>query len=270
MSFSTENSAWRLTPQQEAEVAKMNSVSEIQMAMERFAREQGLYGGDPMDATLRRELPRPNVPANTPTAKVININGIKHFIQGATEDELVKNELAVMREIFGSAPAATQQQQRDENGRFVQQPVQEVEETVAESVAERLEREMVEKALQRQGIDPEALREYSEAKSTERFAETWEAAAEEFRNSPEGSRWEGGKKNQAVLGQCLAQLNLTDQPSAQSLAKAYQYMKANNLVAPNEEFEQERNIKQATSYEDIKRSVGYQGDGFSGSGIFGR
>ena len=247
----------------------MTSVSEIQMAMERFAREQGLYGGDPMDATLRRELPRPNVPANTPTAKVININGIKHFIQGATEDELVKNELAVMREIFGSAPAAETQQQRDDRGRFVQQPVQEVEETVAESVAERLEREMVEKALARQGVSIDTLREIEAEKQSKADVATWESAATEFRNGV-GSSWIGGRTNQTTMGKVIQILGLTDQPSVETLQKAYEYMKANGLMAANEELEQENQIKQATSFDDIKRSVGYQSDGFSGSGIFGR
>ena len=47
-------------------------------------------------------------------------------------------------------------------------------------------------------------------------------------------------------------------------------MKENGLMAANEELEREKKISEANSYEDIKRSVGYRGDGFSGSGIFGR
>ena len=177
-----------------------------------------LYGGDPMDATMLNgiEQPRANVPNGTPMARVLRINGEVHTIQGATEDELTKNELAKMREIFGSAPAAETQQQRDDRGRFVQQPVEKVEETVAESVAERLEREMVEKALARQGVSIDTLREIEAEKQSKADVATWESAATEFRNGV-GSSWAGGRTNQTTMGKVIQILGLTDQPTVSRL-----------------------------------------------------
>src|SRR5258707_10035325 len=93
------DSAIKLSAAQEAEVAKMNSVSEIQEAMRRFALEQNLLVPDAFDHSILHEVERPNIPARTRQAKVLTINGQKHIIEADSPDGLVKAELAKMREL---------------------------------------------------------------------------------------------------------------------------------------------------------------------------
>src|ERR1700722_233408 len=224
--MSTGDSAIKLTAQQEAEVAQMNSVSEIQEAMRRFALEQRLVEPDPFDHSILHEVERPNIPTNTPHVRVLEVNGKKITLQADSEDALTKLELAKMREIFGAQPAAVQEEQpRDESGRFAVRTDDPAAAALAPSVIA---------ALQAAGIDPQALMDVSDARRNAQTIEKgWAAATEEFRNSAEGSTWVGGVANRNILGEYLVELGLSNSPSAENLSKAYEYMKERGLVVPN-------------------------------------
>lgn len=68
------------------------------------------------------------------------------------------------------------------------------------------------------------------------FEQSWADATQEFLNSEVGADWPGGERNKTLVGNILAQLGLvnsTDKVAA--LQQAYDYMKQNDLLFPNEE-----------------------------------
>jgi hypothetical protein len=118
MNQNQNQSAIRLTPEQEAEVAQMNSVSEIQTAMRRFALEQRLVEPD-LDGVLR-EVERPQIPANAPHVKSLVVDGTKYLIEGKNAAEVAAAELNLLRSLFGGKAAPTEEQPRDAaTGQFV-------------------------------------------------------------------------------------------------------------------------------------------------------
>ena len=263
----------KMTPELEKAILEAVSVSEISKLMRDAAIEQHLVQPDSGDPFFLN----PAAPGTADRAKkevrIVNLNNKKYYLEAESGNaaSLDRQEAALFRKIFAEAPANNQR--RDANGKFVSDADVEAAraaearaiEAAEETVAERLEREMVEKSLRRQGIDPEALREYSEVRNAEQFKDTWEAASEIFRNSALGSSWPGGSVNQQRIGEVIAELGLTEQPTAETLSKAYQVMRERGLVAVNEELQQEKNINSANSYEDLKRAIGYRGD----SNLFG-
>ena len=267
----SDSSAIKMTPELEKAILEAVSVTEISKLMRDAAIEQRLV--QPSDDPFFLKSVAPGTADRAKKeVRIVNLNNKKYYLEAESGNtaSLDRQEADLYKKIFAEAPAASNQR-RDASGKFVSeadagddseaQAIAAAEETIQE----KFEREMVEKALQRQGIDPEALREFSAAKSTERFAETWESASEAFRNSALGSSWPGGKVNQQRIGEVIAELGLTEQPTAETLSKAYQVMRERGLVAENEELQQEKNIKSANSYEDLKRAVNYRGD----SNLFG-
>jgi hypothetical protein len=102
--------------------------------------------------------------------------------------------------------------------------------------------------IERYGINPTKV-------ESERFTNSWAAATQEFLNSPEGSDWPGGEANKEKLGEILQENNLVDHPSAQTLARAYRYMKENDLLVANPEIENQKAIGEATSFEDLRQAA---------------
>src|SRR5579862_7504743 len=54
-----------------------------------------------------------------------------------------------------------------------------------------------------------------------------------------------------LLGDVLVQMNAAEQPSAENIARAYEYLRANNLLRLNEAAELERRIASATSSSEL-------------------
>jgi hypothetical protein len=87
----------------------------------------------------------------------------------------------------------------------------------------------VDKYLQSKGINTSELKELVDEKKNAKEVGSWEAATAEFLKL-EGNDWPGGDQNLKVMGYKLAELGLNGKPSADSLQKAYDAMKADNMV----------------------------------------
>jgi len=120
-----------------------------------------------------------------------------------------------------------------------------------------------------QGIDMDSLREVAASQQTERTIQSWAEATEEFKNSSAVSSWTGGEANRAKLGEILVEMDATDHPNAENIARAYRYMLENNLLVANESVEQESRIANATSPSELNEALGYN-ERVRSSGIFGR
>ena len=270
----SDQSQIKMTPELEKAILEATSVSAISSLMRDAAIEQHLVQPDSGDPFFLKSVPAGSPARATKETRVVNVNGKKFYVSADAGDvaSLDRQEADLYRKIFAEASPATNQR-RDANGKFISDADAEAARAAEaqvivdaeETIAERLEREMVEKALARQGVSIETLQEIEADKQAKADAATWESAAEEFRTSRLGADWPGGEKNKQTMGAVIAELGLTDKPSVDTLTKAYLWMKQNNQVAPNEEFEREKSIASATDYESIKRYVGYRGD----SGIFG-
>lgn len=260
----SDQSQIKMTPELEKAILEAVSVSEISKLMRDAAIEQHLVQPDSGDPFFLNPAAPGSAQRATKEVRVVSVNGKKYYLESSDIASLDRQETELYKKIFAEAPAASNQR-RDANGKFVSDADAEAARAAEaqalaaaeETVQEKFEREMIEKALLRQGIDPAALREYSEAQEVKAFAETWESASEKFRNSALRASWPGGKLNQKRIGESVEILGLTDQPTAETLAKAYEYMKQKGLVAPNEEFEREKQINSAIDYESLKHAVGY-------------
>lgn len=80
---------------------------EVAALMRAAAIQVGVVRPDEMNPDILHEV---TTPEPQRYAKVLNINGIKHTVEAETEAGLAEAELAVMRQIFGVAPPATEQQ----------------------------------------------------------------------------------------------------------------------------------------------------------------
>jgi hypothetical protein len=256
-------SAIKLNAQQEAEIAQMNSVSEIQAYLHQVALDQRLVVRD-NDPYYLQPVEAGSLAAAKSFAKVLVIGDQKHILECDSQDALVRAELDLMRELFGgtaSATTTTQEQPRDETtGKFVPRTDDPAAVALAPSVVA---------ALAAAGIDPEALRDFSNVRGAQAFESHWAAATEEFRKSPAGADWPGGIRNRERLGQALDHLGLTNNPSVESLAKAFRYLKDNNLLGVNEAAEYERGVKESGSFEELKQRAGYQDPDLGGQ-VWGR
>ena len=124
MSFTPENSALKLTTEQEEHVNALVTADEIKSYLASVA--AGEQGSAPI---VMRDRYSPDVLIPLPTgdprrakayAKILVINGQKHTIEAATEQELLVAENELMCRTFEGQLAVNNDgaQPRDENGRF--------------------------------------------------------------------------------------------------------------------------------------------------------
>ena len=89
----------------------------------------------------------------------------------------------------------------------------------------------VEKYLQSKGLSTDELKEATQERKSNKEVNAWEAASEAFK-ALEGNDWPGGEQNLKLIGYKLAEMNLNNSPSVESLQKAYDSMKADGIVFP--------------------------------------
>ena len=81
----------------------------------------------------------------------------------------------------------------------------------------------IDQYLANRGVDVEKI-------AGQQFESDWSSATSQFLNSEAGRDWPGGDRNLQVIGTTLAAMGLTDSPSVESLAKAWQEMKAKGTI----------------------------------------
>lgn len=284
MAYGPQDSAIKVSSELEKQISETGSMGELLDALHQAALDQRLVVPDAFDNSVLLEVERPAIPANAPHARVVVVNGVKHVLEARTEQELNEREIALYREQqsgehaahFRPQPPHSAAPARDPNtGKFVssqdsdtqqradEQRVVEMQELETQfrlgqvSPAEYLQKSgAFEDALRRRGIDPEILAEQSAAADARR----WQPIVDEFLAQ---SDWSGGAENLQTMGELLLENHL--EPSVENLRQAYEFMKANNLVKANAEYEAEKRqreaIESATSLEDIRaalNSAGYR------------
>lgn len=278
MAFFANDSAIKVAPGSELEkaVSAATSVSEIQQILFQAAQDQHLIQRDEFDTEGRNHFAFRQVDPGTQAAakgvaKVLVVDGQKHVIEGKDDAELAVNELALMRRLFAGAPAATTQEQtRDAAGRFIAAPSQEQIAAEAERVdalneepADRVQGDIVEKALASRGIKIETLRQLEDSN----LQNAWKSASDEFLQT---SAWPGGTANIAKMSEVLIAMHAEENPSVANLRAAFDYMVQNNLLVEPTERIIERKVAEATDYESLKAAVGYHDIQENGGGFWGR
>jgi len=268
MSFNPNDSAIKVTKTLEEQIAAASSQAEVQAILRQAALAQHVVVPDAFDPNVLHQVEPGTAPRKF--AQTVEIGGVKRIFEGNSELEVAQQVNEFMRQTFAQ-PAATMQQNdptRDERGRFVS-----AEEAVAKAELElKFKRGEIDTAtylaqsgaiesyLATQGIDPDALREVSGQK----FQNSWADATSTFLNSPEGADWPGGQENVKIAGQLLEEHGLVDNPSAETLASVWKYMKENNLAVENSEVIAQQRIADAKSPEEIRAALGRDSSSFFG------
>ena len=86
--------------------------------------------------------------------------------------------------------------------------------------------------LQDRGISIDTLKTAVEQSQSQALVQSWSQATEQFLQGP-GAKWPGGDKNMAQMEMALATLGLSDQPSVDSLVKAYEYLTQRDAIFAN-------------------------------------
>jgi hypothetical protein len=256
----------------EKAVANCSTAAEISELMKNRAVTVGLVTRD----RFSPDVLIPTEPGTQPRryARSLIVNGEKVIIEGESENDLNANEAAFYRRTFnGTEPAKTTEQTqqteqpRNERGQFVAaEPVitEEQRKTLELdfqlgriSAAEYIERSgAVSDYLDKNGIPLETLRETVAEKRNAVAVSSWQDATTEFLSSPAGSDWPGGAKNLEIAGNILAENNLLDQPSAETLGRVWAHMKENGLAVENPELISRQRIASANSSEEIRAALG--------------
>jgi hypothetical protein len=247
------------------------SFEEIKSLMAARAIQQGLVKRDQYDPNVLI----PTEPGTAPQkfARAVTINGMKHIIESDSELGLEKAVGDLFRAELQPAASATQQTEvaRDDRVRFTsEQGRLDEAELVRQSDLELrwkrgeissdvylTESGALDRALQAQGIDPNALREVSGKK----FEQSWADATELFKaRHPD---WIGGNENRDLIGQILVDNRLVDsEDKLAALESAYNHARDNNLL---ETETLETRIAGAGSVEQIREVLGR-----GSSSLFGR
>ena len=208
----------------EKAVANCSTAAEISELMKNRSVAMGL---------VKRDIYSPDVlipvenPIPSKVGKVVVLNGVKHPLIAENEDSLRAQELEVYRRaLSGQQPAAAAT--RDDRGRFIP------EEHIADTT--HIESDLVARSLREQGIDPDALREFTAS----REEQGWAQATEAFRDAhPE---WVGGNSNVQVIGEILISPDnaaaFTGLSKLDCIEKAYQHAVQNDMLHENPEVTQ--------------------------------
>ena len=241
----------------EEAISKATSQAEVQQILRDAAVNQGVVRPDIYDPNVLLEVAPGTVPRGY--AKTVIVNGLKHILEGSTEAELLQAENALYRAAV--QPATTQQteQPRDTStGRFTSsaEPIVSDEQKAALQLQFQLGQisasEYIEKSgavseyLEKAGIPVEELKAQVQEKQSERVTQSWQSATQEFLNSPAGNWWPGGEINMEKIGKVLIEMEAEDEPSAENLRRAAEYLRdSNQLVEPPEVAERNRALEAA-------------------------
>jgi hypothetical protein len=223
----------KMTQEQIDTLMKMETPTEMSAYMHELELSSGLRVRDELNASRLHEVVQEEQAAPKYSIKI----GDETFTADTTEELAAKSEAALVARVQKTqADAAAADSARTKDGRFAKQP------SVTDG-ADQIASDVVIRALEAQGIDPDALRDASENKKYER---SWASATNEFlKSTPD---YPGGEELQQRMAARLLDLGLTDQPSAESLRAAYDSISA--------EAEQYLALQKATTSEEIQQIIG--------------
>jgi hypothetical protein len=258
MAFSPENSAIKMDTTLEEKIHAASSQYEIGEILREAAISQNLVFRDKYSPDLLLQVEQPATPRAY--AKGVMINGQKHIVEGATEQEASEKLIEVYRQALAQSPAEKEntRQRDDDTGRFVaartDDPVVKAELDLqfrrgSISTEDYLVQSgAIEKHLEAQGVSIEAL----QAATAERTMAGWQKATQEFLQS---SDWPGGVANMKLLGEVLVEMGAADMPNAENLRLAYQWLRDNNKLLPNQEIEAQKAIGTASTVEEVRAAA---------------
>jgi hypothetical protein len=236
MSIAPKDSQIKLTPAQEAEVMKLNSVQEINQFMRDAALAQSLVR--PLDAAHPDIL----VDVLQPTRKTatIALDGQTYEFSADSDEELTRLQLEFMRGRNNNEAAATTTAKtvapktepvRDNTGRFATQKDPAL--SAADKATLELKFKRGEISASDYLLQSGAMEEYVERlqeRAGQAAVQSWAQATEAFKQGP-GANWPGGDNNRERLGHKLAELGLTEATDkVDALTQAWRAMQAEDAL----------------------------------------
>ena len=260
-----DQSSIRTNREIEEAISKATSVAEVQAIMRQAAIDQRLVVPDPYNQTILI----PAEPGTQPRgyAKVITVNGVKHVLEGETQQELDAAEVELYRSIQTSQQTA-EQETPEEAAERAKQAIDQNELRLKLMRGEITIDEVVSQHLTNIGVSPEVLGAISGAVLEGGWAD---ATSEFLERHPE---WLGGDENKNTIYRILTDNHLEDAPDKlDAMERAYQHAVANGLLKATPESEATDAMDSAQSPAEIQRAL----DAYkivhgvpTGSSIFGR
>jgi hypothetical protein len=228
----------------DADINKAATASEIkELLLRSVERSQIGYTRDPVTGqfvSTQRTESAPEADEPRVFERTVTVGGQNFTFSDYTEEGL-ENQIRSAREVYEhlqesraeepeptAAEISAAHQQKLYNDTQAQLEFQRGE----ISVKEYLEKTgAVGDYLASQGVDIDALREQAQRTEVQSFEQNWSDAVQEFLKN---SDWPGGSRNMKLCQQYLGAMNLADEPSAESIRKAYQAMQRDGVIFPSE------------------------------------
>lgn len=265
MAFTPEDSAIRLTADDEAKIATMDG-EQIKLFMREVALRDHLisldpYSGDPIPTPLAD-----NAPKRFAKTISVKIDGVPHkeIVEADSPEALLRAENDYLARLLAepasqsSEPMRSEQPREAATGRFAS-PTPD-DDADAADIAARAEIELrfkrgeistdqylaesgaIERHLQSIGVDIPELQQRG-----------WENATEEFRaRHPE---WQGGEAAKSAMANAVISLGLDSEPSVATLEKAYNHLLSTNSLPANPELQREQEYLKALDAATDPRQV---------------
>lgn len=239
-----ENYAGKLT---QAEIDHINTLTrpeDIAAYLHDQEVAAGLRSVDPMNPDVRHEVERV---AQLFTAS-ITVDGKSYTFSGDNQADVDRQQIEFFKSTFSSSQPSQVRTTNDTvartaDGRFAREERQPSLTQGLDDVTGGL----VAKALAAEGISLDDLKAaVAEKQADKRVVSSWAQATIDFKN--QHPDWEGGENMVELIGTKLAELGLTNQPSARSIQAAY-----DALVAEATQYEA---LRDAKTPEEIKTILG--------------
>jgi hypothetical protein len=251
----------KMTPALQAKIAACKTTEEMQEFLHQASIDQGIAVRSIDDPNQLLSVPENERPPAT-ISKTITVNSKTYEISGENETELARAEADCYRQIF--APPA--EQPRDESGRFVSSvPARTPEDSarVAELRMQMIRGEISGEEFLLQSGEFQRVQqvqnEQREFNEQNQFRNSWTDATTEFKSNH--SDWKGGVELTNRVGEKLIELELSDNPSAESLESAWAAIQAEDSEAATTE-----KLANAQSPDAVLEALGRN----KYSGMFGR
>lgn len=284
MSFTPNDSAIRLSPEDEKKIQSM-STEQIKAYMISLAEQQSLITRDQYDPNITYATPLADA-APKKFGKVLMINGEKHVLEADSPENLARAEADFYQEIFGkksdsNTNSATEQPRDAASGRFVSPQQQQSADAQRAAALTDLELRFkrgeisasdyirqsgaVDEYLASQGVSMDTLKSVVEQKAGETYVKSWQDSVSAFRQShPEWNAY-ASDENTKIIGQILETNNLADAPDkTEALEAALNFALEHKLLTKTPEAALSERISGITDKYELQRVLQPNGS------LFGR